>query len=162
MIGMLGLQAIAQAPALLSSKPLAATSNVQVHCPGFREENFMDLAAGILVIVMSILHIVYREKQPIVTLSTATDDTILIGSVRVMSLQGGFLLLSVGLIHILNFLNVITLSGIAVYFPVGVICINLLTFLLVAILKHRELFSIIAFQLVVFAVIIVLQILSIS
>ncbi len=121
----------------------------------------MELAAGILIVIMSILHIVYGEKQPVADLSKATDDPILIGSVRVMSLQGGFLLLAVGLIHILNFLNVITLSGIAVYFPVGIICINLLTFLLVAIWKHRELFSIIVFQLVVFAVIIVLQILSI-
>jgi hypothetical protein len=54
------------------------------------------------------------------------------------------------------------LSGIAVYFPVGVVGINLLTFLLVALLKHRSLFSIIAFQMVVFTIIIIQQILSIS
>ena len=65
----------------------------------------MELAAGILVIVMGILHIGYGEKQPIAVLSKATDDSILIGSVRVMSLQGGVLLLSVGSIHVLNFLN---------------------------------------------------------
>ena len=121
----------------------------------------MELAAGILLIALSILHIVYGEKQPIATLSKATDDPILIGSVRVMSLQGGVLLFFVGLIQILNFLELITLSGIAIYFPVGIVCINLLTFLITAALKHKELLSISVFQLVIFSVIIVLQLLSI-
>ena len=121
----------------------------------------MELAAGILVIIISILHIIYGERQPIASLSKLTDDSILIGSVRVMSLQGGVLLFAVGIIHILNFLNVTRLSGIAVYFPLGVIGLNLLTFTLVALLKHRSLFSIAAFQMVVFAIIIVLQVLSI-
>jgi hypothetical protein len=57
---------------------------------------------------------------------------------------------------------VIGLSGIAVYFPVGVVGINLLKFLLVALLKHRSLFSIISFQMIVFTIIIILQILSIT
>jgi hypothetical protein len=122
----------------------------------------MELAGGLLVIAMSILHIVYGEKQPFANLRKTTDDSILIGSVRVMSAQGGFLLLAVGLVHVLSFLGAITLSGIALYFPVGIMCINLLTFLLVAILKHRELPSISVFQLVIFTVIIVLQLLSIS
>jgi len=122
----------------------------------------MELAAGLLVIILSILHTLYGEKQPVANLSKLTNDSILIGSVRVMSLQGGVLLFAVGVIHILSFLNVIALSGVAAYFPLGVICINLLTFLLVAIFKHRQLLSITAFQLVVFTIIIVLQILSIS
>lgn len=122
----------------------------------------MELAVGILVIIISVLHIIYGERQPISSLSKLTDDSILIGSVRVMSLQGGVLLFAVGIIHVLNYLNVIGLSGIAVYFPVGVVGINLLTFLLVALLKHRSLFSIIAFQMVVFTIIIILQILSIT
>lgn len=74
----------------------------------------------------------------------------------------GALLFAVGIIHMLNYLNVIRLSGIAVYFPVGVIGLNLLTFVLVALLKHRSLFSIIAFQMVAFTIIIILQILSIT
>ena len=104
----------------------------------------MELAAGILIVVISILHVVYGEKQPVANLGKLTDDSILIGSVRVMSLQGGILLFAVGLIQILNFLNVITLLGIARYFPLGIICINLLAFLGVAIFKHQKLFSIIA------------------
>ena len=121
----------------------------------------MELAAGLLIIVMSILHIIYGEKNPIAALSTLTDNTILIGSFRVMSLQGGLLLLAVGLIHILQFFNIITLVGIAVFFPLGLICINLIAFLLIALFKHKDLFSIITFQLAAFTVIIILQILSV-
>ena len=121
----------------------------------------MELAAGLLIIVMSILHIIYGEKNPIAALSTLTDNSILIGSFRVMSLQGGLLLLAVGLIHILQFFNIITLVGIAVFFPLGLICINLIAFLLIALFKHKDLFSIITFQLAAFTVIIILQILSV-
>lgn len=121
----------------------------------------MELAAGILIIIISIIHVIYGEKQQISVLSKITDDSKLIGSFRVMSFQGGFLLFAVGLIQILNFLKIITLLGIAIYFPVGIICINILTFLLIAILKHKKLFSIIAFQLVIFTIIITLQILAI-
>ena len=121
----------------------------------------MELAAGLLIIVMSILHIIYGEKNPIAALSTLTDNSILIGSFRVMSLQGGLLLLVVGLIHILQFFNIITLVGIAVFFPLGLICINLIAFLLIALFKHKDLFSIITFQLAAFTVIIILQILSV-
>ena len=128
----------------------------------FNQEDFMELAAGILIIIMSILHIIYGEKKPLAALNKITNDSILIGSVRVMSLQGGLLLLFVGLLHILNYMNVISLWGIAAYIPVCIISINLYAFLLVAIFMHRKLFSIIAFQLIVFAIIIVLQMLSIS
>jgi len=117
----------------------------------------MELAAGLLIIIISILHIVYGEKQSIAALSKLTDDSILIGSVRVMSLQGGILLFCVGMIHILSFLNVITLTGVALFFPLGIVSINLLTFLMVALLKHRKLFSIIVFQSIVFTIIIVRQ-----
>jgi hypothetical protein len=78
-----------------------------------------------------------------------------------MSLQGGVLLFMVGVVHILSFLKIITLGGVAAYFPLGIICLNLVVFLLVATFKHRKLFSVIAFQLVVFTIIIILQILSI-
>ncbi|GEM_PF-3056121 len=122
----------------------------------------MELAAGILVIVISFLHVFFGEKQPIKALSRSTDDSILVGSVRVMSLQGGVLLFAVGAIHLLSFMDIISLTGIAVYFPVGIICLNLLTFLLVAGIKHRELFSIVAFQLVAFTIILVLQVLAIK
>ena len=122
----------------------------------------MELAAGILVLLISILHIIYGERQPLRQLMGLTDDEVLIGSVRVMSLQGGVLLFAVGSIHFLHYFNLIALTGIAAYFPLGIICINLFTFLVVAIFKHQKLFSVIAFQLVVFTAIIVLQILSLS
>ena len=122
----------------------------------------MELAAGTLILIISILHIVYGEKQPVDELCKLTDNSILIGSVRVMSLQGGVLLFAVGLVHILNFFKIITLTGVGVYFPLGIICLNLLTFLLVATFKHRELFTVIAFQLVVFTIIIFLQIMAIT
>ena len=122
----------------------------------------MELAAGILIIIMSGVHIIYGEKNPVREMKKLTEDSILIGSVRVMSLQGGVLLFAVGLIHLLSFFHAITLSGAAAYFPVGIISMNLLTFLLVAAFRHRKLFSVIAFQLVVFAVIILLQIMVIQ
>lgn len=121
----------------------------------------MELAAGILIVFMSVLHIIYGEKNLIRDVKKLTGDSILIGSVRVMSLQGGVLLFAVGLIHILSFLRVITLSGAAVYFPVSIIAINLLAFLLVAVFWHRKLFSVIAFQLAIFSLVIFFQILAI-
>ena len=122
----------------------------------------MELTAGLLIIIISILHIFYGERQPVRQLMGLTDDEVLIGSVRVMSFQGGVLLFAVGIIHLLNYFNLIALSGIAAYFPLGIICINLFTFLGVAIFKHQKLFSVIAFQLLVFTAIIVLQILSLG
>ena len=122
----------------------------------------MELAAGILIIIMSGLHIFYGEKNPVREMKKLTEDSILIGSVRVMSLQGGVLLFAVGLVHLLSFFHAITLSGVAAYFPVGIISMNLLTFLLVAVFRHRKLFSVIAFQLVIFTVIIFLQIMVIQ
>ena len=121
----------------------------------------MELAAGFLLLFISALHIVYGEKKPLAELSRLTSDSVLIGSVRVMSLQGGVLLFAVGMVHVLSFLKIFTLSGMAVFFPVGIVGLNLVTFLFVALAKHRKLFSIIIFQLILFGVILVLQILAV-
>ena len=120
----------------------------------------MEFVAGLLLVFISILHIIYGEKKPVADVSRLTKDSILIGSIRVMSLQGGMLLFSVGLIHILSFLKIVTLSGIAAFFPVGIVGLNLATFLLVTLVKHKKLISVAAFQLVLFSAILVLQVIT--
>ncbi|NQV15200.1 hypothetical protein HQ531_07060 [bacterium] len=122
----------------------------------------MELAAGLLIIIMGILHIIYSEKQQVPELQKVTQNSNILGSLRVMSLQGGLLLLAVGSVHVLSYFNIIILNGIAAYFPLGLICINLLAFLLIAVFRHRELFSIVALQLLAFTIIIILQVMSIK
>ena len=120
----------------------------------------MALAAGIILILISIVHIIFGEKQSIAQVSGLTDDPILIGSVRVMSTQGGVLLFAVGVVDLLSFFGVLTLSGAAAFFPLGIVLINFGTFLALAIFKHRELLSISVVQIVVFTIIIILQALA--
>ena len=101
----------------------------------------MELAAGLLIIIVGIVHIVYGEKQPLTALGLLTSDQTLIGSVRVMSLQGGIVLLAIGSAHLLSFFGLIALTGFAAWIPLGLICLNLLTFIVTALIKHRELFA---------------------
>jgi len=117
----------------------------------------MELAAGLLIIFVGVVHIIYGEKQPLAALGLLTSDQTLIGSVRVMSLQGGVLLLTVGGVHMLSFFGLIALTGFASWIPLGIICLNLLTFLVTALVKHRELFAISAVQMLLFTAIITLQ-----
>ena len=120
----------------------------------------MGIIAGVLLVLLSIAHNVYGEKKQIPDLKALTEDSIIIGSSRVMIFQGGLLLLAVGIVQILASTGTIELTGIARFFPVGIILLNLCTFLFMAIVVHRELLKITIPQLVIFAVIIALQLLS--
>ncbi len=121
----------------------------------------MGLIAGILLVLISIAHIVYGEKKQIPDLKKLTQDFIMIGSLRVMIIQGGLLLFAVGIIQILASIGTIELLDVARYFPVGIVLLNFLTFQFIAIFIHRELLKITIPQTVVFILIIVLQLLSI-
>ncbi|HEU4964223.1 MAG TPA: hypothetical protein VFV52_10285 [Bacilli bacterium] len=117
----------------------------------------MELTAGIMLVLLSILHVAYGEKMQVPLLKQATDDSILLGAYRVMSLQGGLLLFAVGLINILNATSVITLQGIAVYFPLGIILLNILGFMVIAFSRHRELFKITVPQFLLFLIVVTLE-----
>ncbi|MBB6453289.1 hypothetical protein HNQ94_001737 [Salirhabdus euzebyi] len=121
----------------------------------------MELALGVILIFMSIVHIIYGERMQVDVLKKVTDDTILIGSYRVMSLQGGILLFAIGIIYFLSFLELISLTGIAAYFPVGIVLLNVLSVLIVTLTKHMELLKVTIPQFVIFGIIIALQILVI-
>ena len=120
----------------------------------------MGLAAGILLVLISIAHGVYGEKKQIPPLKKLSTDSVMIGSLRVMVLQGGLLLLAVGIIQILTSVDAIELTGIARYFPVGIVSLNFCVALLIAVFAHREVLKVTIPQFIVFLVIIVLQLLS--
>ena len=121
----------------------------------------MGIASGIIIIIISIAHNIYGEKKQIPELKKITNDSIMIGSLRIMIFQGGILLLSVGIIQVLVSANVIQLSGVSAYFPVGIVLINFITSLIISGILHREVFRITIPQFVIFFIIIVLQFLSI-
>jgi hypothetical protein len=120
----------------------------------------MGIAAGIIIIIISIAHNIYGEKKQIPELKKITNDSIMIGSLRIMIFQGGMLLLAVGIIQVLVSSDFIQLPGVSAYFPVGIVLINFITSLIIAGFIHREVFKITIPQFVVFSLIIVLQFLS--
>jgi hypothetical protein len=120
----------------------------------------MGVAAGILIIVISIAHNIYGERKQVPALKKITNDSIMIGSLRIMIFQGGILLLGVGVIQVLAAVNMIELSGISTFFPLGIVLINFITSLSIASIFHREVLKITVPQFVVFAIIIILQMLS--
>lgn len=120
----------------------------------------MGVLAGVLLLLLSIVHNFYGERKQVPDMKVMTTDGIIIGSLRVMIFQGGMLLFAVGVIQILTAVNLVELIGIARYFPIGIIVLNLSTFLIVALFIHRELLKITIPQLVIFAIIIVLQLIS--
>ncbi|MFC0877441.1 hypothetical protein ACE01N_12645 [Saccharicrinis sp. FJH2] len=122
----------------------------------------MGIAAGIMIILISIAHNVYGEKKQVPELKKITSNPVMIGSLRIMIFQGGLLLLAVGIIQVLVSAGTIHLPGISAYFPVGIVLINFITSLVIAALIHSEVFKVTLPQFVFFAVIIVLQILSLS
>lgn len=121
----------------------------------------MGIAAGILLVLMSIAHNVYGEKKQIPELKELTKDSIIIGSQRIMIFQGGIILFAVGIIQILISFDIISLTGVARFFPLGIVLINFCTFLFIAIFAHKEILKISIPQFVIFIVIICLQLLSI-
>ncbi|MFB6341916.1 hypothetical protein ACE1ET_09340 [Saccharicrinis sp. FJH62] len=122
----------------------------------------MGITAGIMIILISIAHNVYGEKKQVPELKKITSNPVMIGSLRIMIFQGGLLLLAVGIIQVLVSAGTIHLPGISAYFPVGIVLINFITSLVIAALIHREVFKVTLPQFVFFAVIIVLQFLSLS
>ena len=121
----------------------------------------MGLAAGIIILLISFAHILYGEKKQIPDLKQITQDPILIGLLRIMIYQGGIILLAVGILQVLVSIHFVVLTGISVYFPVGIVLLNFLTSLLIIVVFHREVFKVTGPQFVIFSVIIVLLFLSI-
>lgn len=120
----------------------------------------MGMAAGVIIILISIAHNIYGEKKQLPELKKVTNDSILIGSLRIMIFQGGILLFAVGIIQVLVSADIIQLHGISAYFPVGIVLINFITSLMIAVFIHREVFKVTIPQFVVFAIIIPIQFLS--
>jgi len=117
----------------------------------------MGIAAGLIIILISIAHIIYGEKKQVPDLKKISNDSIMIGSLRIMIFQGGVLLFAVGIIQVLVSASFIQLPGISSYFPIGIVLINFITSLLIAVSLHREVFKVTVPQFIVFAIIIVLQ-----
>lgn len=120
----------------------------------------MILSSGILILIVGIIHIVYGEIVQIPGLEEFIQDPIIIGSTRVMIFQGGIILIAIGAIQILKGLKIIKLKGIGALFPLGIICLNFGTFLLIALITHIELLSISIPQILIFSIIIILLVLS--
>jgi type IV secretory pathway TrbD component len=120
----------------------------------------MGMTAGILLIFISIAHNIYGEKIQIPALKKYTQDLILIGSQRIMVFQSGVLLLAVGIIQILVSIDLITLTGVARFFLVGIVSIDFFTALFIVIFFHKQILKITGPQFVLFIVIISLQLLS--
>jgi hypothetical protein len=122
----------------------------------------MGIVAGVFIIIISIAHTIYGEKKQVPMLKKLSNDSIMIGSLRIMIFQGGILLFAVGVIQVLVSAKIIQLPGISAYFPVGIILINFITSLIIAGFIHPDVFKVTIPQFVVFSIIIVLQFLSLS
>jgi hypothetical protein len=120
----------------------------------------MGLTAGILLIIMSIAHCIYGEQKQLPALKALTQDSVTIGSLRIMIFQGGLLIMATGGVQILMSTNTIELLGIARYFPAAIVLINFCVALLLSLLFHRTILKLIIPQLIVFAIIITLQLIS--
>ena len=120
----------------------------------------MGLIAGILLVLISIAHNVYGERKQVPDLKALTQDSVMIGSLRIMIFQGGLLLLAVGVIQILVSLDIIALTGVARYFLLGIVSINFLTALLFSVFAHKKILKRILPQFIVFIVIIGLMLFS--
>ncbi len=122
----------------------------------------MGIAAGVIIIAMSIAHNIYGEKKQIPELKKITNDSIMIGSLRIMIFQGGILLFAVGIVQVLVSVDIIKLQGFSAFFPVGIVFINLITSLIISGFIHRDVFKVTIPQFIVFFLIIIMQILSLS
>lgn len=120
----------------------------------------MEIAAGILLVLIGIVHNIYGEKKQIPALKELTKDSIMIGSQRIMIIQGGMLMLAVGIIQILVSLDIMVLTGAARYFPLGVVALNFCTALIITVFAHKEVLKITVPQFIIFIVIMTFQFLS--
>lgn len=121
----------------------------------------MKLVIGIMLIFMSIVHVIYGEKMQVNELKKIETNNILIASYMVMSLQGGLLLFAVGVVEIMVYAGLIVLTGFAIFIPLGIICLNVISVFIVAIGKHQELFKVTIPQFLIFAIIIIFQVLTV-
>lgn len=121
----------------------------------------MKLVVGIILVVMSVVHVIYGEKIQVDELKKLNASHLLIGSFRVMSLQGGMILFAVGVVEVLAFYNLVVLTGVAAYIPLGILCLNVLSVLIVSFIKHKELIKAVIPQLLIFLIIIVLELLTV-
>lgn len=120
----------------------------------------MEIVAGILLIIISVAHNIYGEKKQIPALKKLTKDSIIIGSQRIMTFQGGILLFAVGIIQILVSIETIVLTGLAQYFLVGIVAINFCTALIITIFVHKEVLKVTIPQYIIFIIIMCLQLFS--
>jgi len=121
----------------------------------------MLTAIGIVIALFGIVHIIYGEIKIIPKLKS-TNDKLLIGSVRIMSVQGGMILLAAGVIQFLSALNIIHFHGLSSRVPMGILILLLLSFITTALLFHRNLFRYSILQIFIFIIVIVLQYLSLN
>lgn len=121
----------------------------------------MKLAVGLILIFMSIVHVFYGEKMQVTILKKLEADGMLIGSYRAMSLQGGLLLFAIGMLEIMVFTGSVELTGVAVYFPLIILCLNVIAVFIVAALKHRDLIKATIPQFIIFSFIIIMEIASV-
>jgi hypothetical protein len=121
----------------------------------------MKLAVGLILIFMSIVHVFYGEKVQVNVLKKLGAGSVLIGSCRAMSLQGGLLLFAIGLLEIMVYTGFIEVNGIAVYIPLIILCLNVIAVFIVAALKHRDLIRATIPQFIIFLFIILLEVLSV-
>lgn len=121
----------------------------------------MKLAVGLILILMSIVHVFYGEKMQVNVLKKLGADSMLIGSFRAMSLQGGLLLFAIGLLEIMVYTEFIELNGIAVFIPLIILCLNVNAVFIVAALKHHDLIRATIPQFIIFSFIILLEVLSV-
>ncbi len=121
----------------------------------------MKLILGILLVVMSMVHVIYGEKMQVDEIKKLHASNILIGSFRVMSLQGGMILFAVGVVEVLAFYNLVVLTGVAAYIPVGILCLNVVSLLIVSLIKHPELIKATIPQLLIFLTIIIVELLTV-
>ena len=120
----------------------------------------MGITAGILLILISIAHIIYGEQKQIPALKQLTADSIQIGSLRIMIIQGGLILFAVGIIQLMVSVNAITLTGLSRYFPISLVLINTISAFFITLFFHKEIFKITILQFIVFIIIIGLQLFS--
>jgi hypothetical protein len=122
----------------------------------------MPIVSGSLIVILAVIHIVYGEMVQMRGLGRLVTDPIILGSTRVMIYQGGVILLGVGIIQLLKGMKRIRLAGAAAYIPVGIIILNILTFLAVSVITHRCLLNVALPQLIVFVIIIVLMLVELA
>lgn len=120
----------------------------------------MKMAVGLMLVVMSVVHVIYGEKMQVSVLKRQEADSMLIASYRVMSLQGGLILLGVGVVEIMTYTGIMILSGAANYIPLAVVAMNVFAVLFFGLVKHRELLKTTVPQFIIFSIILFFQAIS--